>query len=157
MNCFHVSRNPLCEEATNILVDNCTEEARTLAITTCKQILHSQSHVECVTKYSCDPMEVYVVSTRASGDVRARVGVGVGVQGVGGGQCISVCECMYVCVQTVWGVGGGCGWVRSWRRLCLSWEEVFSLNIPCIHWPRILPYYASIPPSRGDRMRLTRR
>ena len=90
MNCFHVSRNPLCEEATKILVDNCTEEARKLAITTCKQILHSQSHVECVTKYSCDPMEVYVVSTRASGDVRARVGVGVGVQGVGAGQCISV-------------------------------------------------------------------
>ena len=76
MNCFHVSRNPLCEEATKILVDNCTEEARKLAITTCKQILHSQNHVECVTKYSCDPMEVYVVSTRASGDVRARVGWG---------------------------------------------------------------------------------
>ena len=101
MNCFHVSRNPLCEEATNILVNNCTKEAGKLAITTCKQILHSQSHLECVTKYSCDPMEVYVVSTRGSGDVCARVGVGVGVQGVGGGQCISVCECMYVCVQTV--------------------------------------------------------
>ena len=57
-----MSSNSLCKDATYILLDNCTAETRKLAITTCKQILHSTNHMKCVTKYACDPMEIYVVS-----------------------------------------------------------------------------------------------
>ncbi|KAL8616771.1 hypothetical protein ACOMHN_017808 [Nucella lapillus] len=52
--------NPKCSAATDIMTLDCTEEQRRQAMVTCTQILSSYQHTKCLTKYNCDPMDVFV-------------------------------------------------------------------------------------------------
>ena len=58
-----LNRNPKCYNATDMLLNNCSSDAqRLLVINNCKTILHSLRHARCVTRYRCDPMDVFNVS-----------------------------------------------------------------------------------------------
>lgn len=49
-----------CIDAVNILNDNCTSfDERLDALKHCEQIIAGGRHTECVTKYSCDPMDIF--------------------------------------------------------------------------------------------------
>jgi len=55
-----VQTNPKCANATRLMTEVCTEEQRLEAVMTCGQILSSKRHTQCITKYSCDPMDTFV-------------------------------------------------------------------------------------------------
>jgi len=56
-----VQTNPKCDNATSLMLDMCdSDEMRVEAMRTCTQILRSNKHTKCVTKYACDPMDVFV-------------------------------------------------------------------------------------------------
>ncbi|KAK7107461.1 uncharacterized protein [Littorina saxatilis] len=75
--------NPKCANATMMLTEMCTEQQRKTAIITCGQILSSLKHTKCLTKYTCDPMDVFVdcidwVCSDFSDDAACeRVGMGI--------------------------------------------------------------------------------
>lgn len=54
-----VQTNPKCANATRLMTQVCTEDQRIEAVKTCGQILSSSGHTQCITKYSCDPMDAF--------------------------------------------------------------------------------------------------
>jgi len=52
--------NPKCANATRLMTEECSESQRIEAVMTCGQILSSKRHTQCITKYSCDPMDSFV-------------------------------------------------------------------------------------------------
>ena len=60
-----VFSNPKCDSASSMLRNNCTSKNhRMLVINNCKMILNNPHHTKCFTRYNCDPMDVFNVSSR---------------------------------------------------------------------------------------------
>ena len=67
---FYIFSNPRCTNATSMLMNKCSNHAQRLTvINNCKEILHNYRHTRCVTRYNCDPMDVFNVRKEKDGTV----------------------------------------------------------------------------------------
>ena len=115
---FYIFSNPRCTNATSMLMNKCSSHAQRLTvINNCKEILHNYRHTRCVTRYNCDPMDVFNVRKEKDGTV-----------GYGEHRLVRWKVVCWVGYWFLWVVGAWVGWFIylqqsadcgiGWCRIC---------------------------------------